>query len=105
MYTYKKERKKERKSLTIKKKKTPGHCNYLFQGSLPDSVGSTGDHGESLPSDMSWEAVEELGPAPTLWVPDHAVNRCMGCDTEFWLGRRKHHCRYAARRPMSFVTS
>ncbi|CAL7942733.1 unnamed protein product [Xylocopa violacea] len=62
-------------------------------GSLPDSVGSTGDHGESLPSDMSWEAVEELGPAPTLWVPDHAVNRCMGCGTEFWLGRRKHHCR------------
>ncbi|XP_024939263.1 myotubularin-related protein 3 isoform X3 [Cephus cinctus] len=62
-------------------------------GSLPDSVGSAGDHGESLPSDMSWEAVEDLGPAPTLWVPDHAVNRCMGCDTEFWLGRRKHHCR------------
>ena len=62
-------------------------------GSLPDSVGSAGDHGESLPSDMSWEAIEELGPAPTLWVPDHAVNRCMGCDTEFWLGRRKHHCR------------
>ncbi|XP_033337491.1 phosphatidylinositol-3,5-bisphosphate 3-phosphatase MTMR4 [Megalopta genalis] len=62
-------------------------------GSLPDSVGSAGDHGESLPSDMSWEAVEELGPAPTLWVPDHAVTRCMGCDTEFWLGRRKHHCR------------
>ncbi|XP_076632772.1 phosphatidylinositol-3,5-bisphosphate 3-phosphatase MTMR4 isoform X1 [Colletes latitarsis] len=61
--------------------------------SLPDSVGSAGDHGESLPSDMSWEAVEELGPAPTLWVPDHAVNRCMGCNTEFWLGRRKHHCR------------
>ncbi|XP_076180922.1 phosphatidylinositol-3,5-bisphosphate 3-phosphatase MTMR4 isoform X2 [Ptiloglossa arizonensis] len=62
-------------------------------GSLPDSVGSAGDHGESLPSDMSWEAVEDLGPAPTLWVPDHAVNRCMGCNTEFWLGRRKHHCR------------
>lgn len=62
-------------------------------GSLPDSVGSAGEHGESLPSDMSWEAVEELGPAPVLWVPDHAVNRCMGCDTEFWLGRRKHHCR------------
>ncbi|XP_076232140.1 phosphatidylinositol-3,5-bisphosphate 3-phosphatase MTMR4 isoform X2 [Calliopsis andreniformis] len=62
-------------------------------GSLPDSVGSAGDHGESLPSDMSWEAVEDLGPAPTLWVPDHAVSRCMGCDTEFWLGKRKHHCR------------
>ncbi|XP_047352188.1 myotubularin-related protein 3 isoform X1 [Vespa velutina] len=62
-------------------------------GSLPDSVGSAGEHGESLPSDMSWEAVEDLVPAPTLWVPDHAVNRCMGCNTEFWLGRRKHHCR------------
>ena len=58
-------------------------------------MGSAGEHGESLPSDMSWEAVEELGPAPTLWVPDHAVTRCMGCNTEFWLGRRKHHCRYA----------
>ncbi|XP_036149001.1 myotubularin-related protein 3 isoform X4 [Monomorium pharaonis] len=63
-------------------------------GSLPDSVGSAGEHGESLPSDMSWEAVEESGcSAPTLWVPDHAVTRCMGCNTEFWLGRRKHHCR------------
>lgn len=58
-------------------------------------MGSAGEHGESLPSDMSWEAVEDLGPAPTLWVPDHAVTRCMGCNTEFWLGRRKHHCRYA----------
>lgn len=58
-------------------------------------MGSTGEHGESLPSDMSWEAVEELSPAPILWVPDHAVTRCMGCNTEFWLGRRKHHCRYA----------
>ncbi|KAL7307138.1 hypothetical protein TKK_0000863 [Trichogramma kaykai] len=62
-------------------------------GSLPDSMGSAGERGESLPSDMSWEALDEPGPAPTLWVPDHAVNRCMGCDTEFWLGRRKHHCR------------
>jgi len=71
------------------------HASIDSQGSLPDSVGSTGEHGESLPSDMSWEAVEELSPAPTLWVPDHAVTRCMGCNTEFWLGRRKHHCRYA----------
>ncbi|EFN79213.1 Myotubularin-related protein 3 [Harpegnathos saltator] len=62
-------------------------------GSLPDSVGSVGEHGESLPSDMSWEAVDELAPAPTLWVPDHAVTQCMGCNTKFWLGRRKHHCR------------
>uniref|UniRef100_A0A182R006 Lateral signaling target protein 2 homolog n=1 Tax=Anopheles farauti TaxID=69004 RepID=A0A182R006_9DIPT len=28
-----------------------------------------------------------------LWVPDHAVTRCTNCQTEFWLVRRKHHCR------------
>merc|ERR1712107_772161 len=30
---------------------------------------------------------------PTLWVPDHAASQCMGCHTQFWFGRRKHHCR------------
>ncbi|XP_014219004.1 myotubularin-related protein 3 [Copidosoma floridanum] len=60
--------------------------------SLPDSVGSTVDHGESVPSDLSWEALEEP-VAPTRWVPDHVVNMCTGCSTVFWLGRRKHHCR------------
>lgn len=53
---------------------------------------------ESLRSDMSWEALEDgsalQAGVPTLWVPDHAVSRCTGCQTEFWLGRRKHHCRY-----------
>ena len=47
----------------------------------------------SIPSDLSWEAVDENDTKPTLWVPDHAVARCQGCDVEFWLGRRKHHCR------------
>ncbi|KDR18504.1 myotubularin-related protein 3-like isoform X3 [Zootermopsis nevadensis] len=77
------------------------HCNHTNaerpddDGSLPESVcsGEQPSAGESLPSDVSWEAVEERETGPTLWVPDHAVNRCMGCDTEFWLGRRKHHCR------------
>jgi myotubularin-related protein 3/4 len=55
----------------------------------------------------SWEAVDEQRSAPSsgsnsantqqsqqiLWVPDHAVSRCQGCQIEFWLGRRKHHCR------------
>lgn len=52
---------------------------------------------ESLRSDMSWEALEENSIltecTATLWVPDHAVSRCTGCQTEFWVGKRKHHCR------------
>lgn len=56
---------------------------------------------ESLRSDISWEAVEEGPTFPegisTLWVPDHAVSRCTGCQTQFWLGRRKHHCRNCGR--------
>lgn len=56
----------------------------------------------------SWEAVEEQRGISTsvgsngsgnlassvLWVPDHAVSQCTSCQTEFWLGRRKHHCRF-----------
>jgi len=48
---------------------------------------------ESTNSEVSWEAVEEGETRPTLWVPDHAVSQCMGCHTQFWFGRRKHHCR------------
>lgn len=62
---------------------------------------------ESLRSDMSWEAVEDgcILPDgnPTLWVPDHAVSRCTGCQTEFWLGRRKHHCRWVQKTAFFFL--
>lgn len=45
-------------------------------------------------SNASWEAIDEKNPAfPILWVPDHATNRCQSCQIDFWLGRRKHHCR------------
>ena len=70
----------------------------LFQASLVDSMNENA-------SNCSWEAVDERS-APSsganssqqitssvLWVPDHAVSRCTTCQTEFWLGRRKHHCR------------
>ncbi|XP_065333653.1 myotubularin-related protein 3 isoform X1 [Cloeon dipterum] len=68
-------------------------------GSIPESVDSIAENAangslSSRPaSDVSWETVEEKDVFPTRWIPDHAVTRCMGCDTEFWLGRRKHHCR------------
>jgi len=45
-------------------------------------------------SNCSWEAIDEKNSAfPVLWVPDHAITRCQSCQIEFWLGRRKHHCR------------
>ncbi|KAK7070785.1 Myotubularin-related protein 4 [Halocaridina rubra] len=72
------------------------HDTTEDQVSLPESVGS-GSGGsvgqESGVSDTSWEAVEEGEARPTLWVPDHAVDACTGCSTQFWMGRRKHHCR------------
>lgn len=53
-------------------------------------------------SNCSWEAVDNQSGASSsstqpigsvLWVPDHCVTRCTGCQIQFWLGLRKHHCR------------
>ncbi|XP_055307101.1 myotubularin-related protein 4 isoform X5 [Sitodiplosis mosellana] len=69
------------------------------------SANSMVDNGVENVSICSWEAVDERsGPlsgasstnaisSSVLWVPDHAVKICTSCQTEFWLGRRKHHCR------------
>ncbi|XP_062716021.1 myotubularin-related protein 4 isoform X3 [Aedes albopictus] len=70
-----------------------------------ESLASLVDSMNENASNCSWEAVDERS-APSsganssqqitssvLWVPDHAVSRCTTCQTEFWLGRRKHHCR------------
>nr|XP_018911014.1 PREDICTED: myotubularin-related protein 3 isoform X2 [Bemisia tabaci] len=62
------------------------HINNNNGAEKPD------DEGSVCSTDVSWEAVEEREAQPVLWVPDHAVTRCMGCDSQFWLGRRKHHC-------------
>lgn len=82
-------------------KKTCPSCNSAPV--VNDEQCSVLDNGENV-SVCSWEAVEDRSGAsscassiqPTgsvLWVPDHAVSRCTSCQTEFWLGRRKHHCR------------
>jgi len=53
---------------------------------------------ESTTSEVSWEAVDDADTQrPTLWIPDHAASSCMGCNTQFWFGRRKHHCRSCGR--------
>merc|ERR1712167_549209 len=31
------------------------------------------------------------------WVPDNAANRCLFCENEFHMTRRRHHCRYCGR--------
>lgn len=47
----------------------------------------------SSSSELSWEQVDEREARATLWVPDHAASHCTACGAEFWIGRRKHHCR------------
>lgn len=71
---------------------------FFSQTSAIESLNSAGEShlsaGESLRSDLSWVDVEESVECQgTLWVPDHAVSRCTGCGTAFWMGRRRHHCR------------
>lgn len=36
-----------------------------------------------------------LAPPPqvTRWVPDHMASHCFSCDCEFWIAKRRHHCR------------
>lgn len=32
----------------------------------------------------------------TRWVPDHMASHCFNCDSEFWIAKRRHHCRWVA---------
>ncbi|KAE8744447.1 hypothetical protein FOCC_FOCC008922 [Frankliniella occidentalis] len=64
--------------------------------SLPESAcsGEPASAGESIPSDVSWEALEEVPDGnPVLWWPDYAASHCMRCTREFNVVRRRHHCR------------
>ena len=40
-----------------------------------------------------WTYVDVSDTHGVHWIPDHAVTHCRLCGTEFWMGRRKHHCR------------
>lgn len=46
------------------------------------------NHGIVVPDE-----VFQLGYSPPQWVPDRAVNRCVGCHCKFTLVKRRHHCR------------
>ncbi|XP_052867530.1 RUN and FYVE domain-containing protein 2-like [Anopheles cruzii] len=58
--------------------------NKLQISELKEKV--TGGH---RPSD----ATSETDPGGGGWTPDKIVSRCTGCEKEFSMTRRKHHCR------------
>ncbi|XP_042298413.1 myotubularin-related protein 4 [Sceloporus undulatus] len=51
------------------------------------------DHSEDCLSETSWEPVDRRETEVTRWVPDHMASHCFNCDCEFWLAKRRHHCR------------
>jgi len=42
---------------------------------------------------MATGNVVEDRSSAAVWIPDDAINDCMGCEKEFSLIKRKHHCR------------
>ena len=68
-------------------------CFAFFQDSTDSVEHESTGAASGIMSDVSWEQIEEKDAQMTLWVPDHAVTHCAGCNQEFWMVRRKHHCR------------
>ncbi|XP_030648747.1 myotubularin-related protein 4 [Chanos chanos] len=58
-----------------------------------DEEDSLSDHSEDRFSAGSWDRVERKDTEVTRWVPDHMASHCFNCDCEFWIAKRRHHCR------------
>ncbi|XP_064208297.1 myotubularin-related protein 4 isoform X2 [Anguilla rostrata] len=54
---------------------------------------SLSDRSEDRFSEGSWDRVERKDTEVTRWVPDHMASHCFSCDCEFWIVKRRHHCR------------
>ncbi|XP_041949393.1 myotubularin-related protein 4 isoform X3 [Alosa sapidissima] len=54
---------------------------------------SLSDHSEDRFSEGSWDRIERKDTEVTRWVPDHMASHCFNCDSEFWIAKRRHHCR------------
>ncbi|KAM3869590.1 phosphatidylinositol-3,5-bisphosphate 3-phosphatase MTMR4 [Diretmus argenteus] len=54
---------------------------------------SLSTHSEDRLSEGSWDRVEPKDTEVTRWVPDHMASHCFNCDSEFWMAKRRHHCR------------
>lgn len=58
-----------------------------------DEEDSLSNHSEDRFSEGSWDRVERKDTEVTRWVPDHMASHCFNCDCEFWIAKRRHHCR------------
>ncbi|KAM6970449.1 phosphatidylinositol-3,5-bisphosphate 3-phosphatase MTMR4 [Aplochiton taeniatus] len=58
-----------------------------------DEEDSLSDHSDDRFSEGSWDRVERKDTEVTRWVPDHMASHCFNCDSEFWMAKRRHHCR------------
>ncbi|XP_036392007.1 myotubularin-related protein 4-like isoform X2 [Megalops cyprinoides] len=74
----------------------------LHESDDSEKEGSLSDHSRDGLSEGSWDQVEkrntevstpDLLLQVTRWVPDHMASHCFGCDCEFWMAKRRHHCR------------
>ncbi|XP_050012770.1 myotubularin-related protein 4 isoform X3 [Alexandromys fortis] len=66
-------------------------CLKESDSSDTEDLGS--EHSEDCLSEASWEPVDKKETEVTRWVPDHMASHCYNCDCEFWLAKRRHHCR------------
>uniref|UniRef100_A0AAY4EPB4 phosphatidylinositol-3,5-bisphosphate 3-phosphatase n=1 Tax=Denticeps clupeoides TaxID=299321 RepID=A0AAY4EPB4_9TELE len=65
----------------------------LRESDASDGEDSLSDHSEDRFSEGSWDRVERKDTEVTRWVPDHMASHCFNCDCEFWIAKRRHHCR------------
>uniref|UniRef100_A0A8C8HT05 phosphatidylinositol-3,5-bisphosphate 3-phosphatase n=1 Tax=Oncorhynchus tshawytscha TaxID=74940 RepID=A0A8C8HT05_ONCTS len=65
----------------------------IVSNSHIDEEESLSDHSEDCFSEGSWDRVDQKDTEVTRWVPDHMASHCFNCDCEFWMAKRRHHCR------------
>jgi len=78
----------------VQKLYTIQSSKYKYNNLADKQIASSeDDKASSSSNDATWERVEEKEIRQGLWMPDEAASNCFKCQTKFWLGRRKHHCR------------
>uniref|UniRef100_A0A8C4GZ05 phosphatidylinositol-3,5-bisphosphate 3-phosphatase n=1 Tax=Dicentrarchus labrax TaxID=13489 RepID=A0A8C4GZ05_DICLA len=65
----------------------------LRESDTSNEEDSLSTHSEDRLSEGSWDRVERKDTEVTRWVPDHMASHCFNCDCEFWIAKRRHHCR------------